>query len=348
VANGYVSDKFGFEQGWGVFRNYIRENRPSEAEHVFADALAWHADHVKQASARPFFLYVQSIDPHVTYRVEREYWSKYFEGEYRGPLGPSIDATDQVKLSTGKHAPSSADAAWLRALYWGEVDYHDTHLGHFLEELEARGELKDTLIVMTNDHGEELGERGRFGHGHQVFEEMIRAPLLVHYPPTFPAGKTVTDIVEHVDVAPTILDALGRDPLREADGQSLVPLVRDLPVRQPSYAVIEFLDGRRVLRVGGWKLFARAGGDAALFDLAADPHERHDVVATSPIARRLCEVHLGEGLATPDKATRMQGLGGKRRYRAGAADIDPQMRRQLEALGYFGAGPRPGSDDAKD
>jgi arylsulfatase A-like enzyme len=348
VANGYVSDKFGFEQGWDVFRNYIRESKSSEAEHVFGDALAWHAAHAKQAAAKPFFLYLQTIDPHVSYRVDREYWSPHFEGDYHGPLGPSIDATDQVKLSTKKLPQTATDVAWLRALYWGEVGYHDAQLGRFLQELEARGVLKDTLLVITNDHGEELGERGRFGHGHQVFEELIRAPLLVHYPPMFPAGKVIADVVEHVDVAPTILDALGRDPLREADGNSLIPLVRGLPVRQPRYAVIEFLGGRRVLRVGNWKLFARAGGDAALFDLAADPREEQDVVATSPIARRLCEVHLGEGLATPDKATRMQGLGGRRQFRAGSADIDPQMRRQLEALGYFGSGPKPGDDDAKD
>jgi hypothetical protein len=53
----------------------------------------------------------------------------------------------------------------------------------------------------------------------------------------------------------------------------------------------------------------------------------------------MCEIHLGEALATPDKATRMQGLGARRHYRAGAAAISPQMRRQLEALGYFGSSP---------
>lgn len=343
VANGYVSDKFGFDQGWDVFKNYIRESKPSEAEHVFGDALAWHASHAEKAPAKPFFLYLQTIDPHVTYRVDKEFWGAYFEGDYTGPLGPSIDAEDQVKLSTKKLAGSARDLAWLRANYWGEISYHDLWLGKFLDELTARGAWKDTLLVITNDHGEELGERGRFGHGHQTFEEMIRAPLLFHYPPMFPATE-LGDVVEHVDLAPTVLDALGRDPLKNADGQSFLPLVRGQPMRLPRYAVIEFLEGRRVLRVGAWKLFARTGGEAELFDLAADPGEERDLAATAPLARRLCEIHLGEALATPDKGKRMNGLGARRRFRSGAADIGPQMRRQLEALGYFGGGSKPGKE----
>lgn len=346
VANGYVSDKFGFEEGWDVFKNYIRESKPSEAEYVFADALEWHAKHTAAGTkAKPYFLYLQTIDPHVTYRVDREYWSPFFEGDYSGPLGPSIDAEDQVRLSKKKIKATERDVAWLRAMYWGEVGYHDAQLGKFLAELESRKALDDTLLVITNDHGEELGERGRFGHGHQAFEEMIRAPLIVHYPPTFPA-KVIPDVVEHVDVSPTIIDALGREPLKDADGESLVPLVRGLPERAPRYALIEFLDGRRILRVGSWKLFARSNGQVELFDLASDPGEKREASENLPVARRLCEIHLGEALATPDKKTRMQGLGGKRQFRSGEAVIDPQMRRQLEALGYFGS-TREAKDDAK-
>ena len=338
VANGYVSDAFGFEQGWDTYKNYIRESLPSEAEHVFGDALAWHAEHAKEHPDQPYFLYLQTIDPHVVYRVDKEYWSPYFDGEYDGPLGPTIDADDQVKLSSKKLRPTERDLKWLRALYYGEISYHDAQLATFLAELEARHALDDTLLVITNDHGEELGDRGRFGHGHQVFEELIRAPLLIHYPPMF-AARQIPDIVEAVDLAPTILDVLGKKPLREADGISFLPLVRGLPTQQPRYAMTEFLQNRRVLHVGHWKLFGAPGGGGSLFDLKADPLEQHDLEDTMPIARTLCEVHLGEVLAMPDKAKRLTGIGSHRRFRAGNAHISPQMRRQLEALGYLGADP---------
>jgi choline-sulfatase len=345
VANGYVSKVFGFEQGWDVFRNYIRENKASESEHVFADALAWHARHLEKHPDEPYFLYLQTIDPHVTYRVDQEFWSPYFEGEYDGPLGPSIGADDQVKLSSKKLAGSARDVAWLRALYWGEIAYHDAQLGKLLAELEARNALADTMLVITNDHGEELGERGRFGHGHQVFEEMIRAPLIIHYPPRF-AATVIPEIVEHVDLAPTILEVLGKSPLKDADGISLVPLLRGQPISQPPYAVTEFLDSRRVLRVGSWKLVERANGESALFDVVADPMEQRDLETTAPIAGRLCAIHLGEALATRDKSNRMMGIGNRRQFQGGEATIGPQMRRQLEALGYFGSGPEP-EDKAK-
>lgn len=338
VANGYVSNAFGFEQGWDEFRNYIRENRPSEAEHVFGDVLTWHAEHTKKRPDNPYFLYVQTIDPHVPYRVDREFWGSYFEGEYDGPLGSSIEADDQIKLSSRDRKSSARDQQWLRALYRGEIAYHDSQLEKFLAELEARGVFENTMLVVTNDHGEELGERGRYGHGHQVFEEMIRAPLIIHYPPLFEPGAIIEDIVEHVDLAPTILDVLGASALESADGVSLMPVVRGQPVQLPAYAMIEFLASRRVLRLGNWKLFARPGGGGALFDLANDPEEKRDLEDSAPIARLLCEVHLGEALAIPDKAKRMHGMASRRQFRAGKAKISPGMRRQLEALGYLGGG----------
>jgi choline-sulfatase len=343
VANGYVSDRFGFEKGWDLFRNYIRESRRSEAEHVYGDAVEWLEARAERHPDKPFFVYLQTIDAHVTYDVGREHWGRYFEGSYDGRLGPTISADDQVALSKQKGKTDPRDVAWLRALYWGEVTYHDEQLGTFLAELDRLGIRDDTLILITNDHGEELGERGAFGHGHQVNEEMIRAPLLLSHR-SLPAGAVVRDVVEHVDVAPTVLDLLGRPPLAGADGMSFLPLARgQRPTTVPS-AVIEFLDGRRVVRVGTWKLVATAGTRQQLHDLADDPGERHDLAATATIARRLCEIHLGEALAVPGKAQRLDGVGDRRQFEAGEARIGPQMRRQLEALGYLGSTPDTGDD----
>ena len=344
VANGYISDKFGFRQGWDHFRNYIRENRPSEAEHVYSDALAWLES---RPPDRPFFLYLQTIDPHVNYEVDRAYSSLYFDGSYRGPLGPSISAADQVALATRKLVPTPKDLAWLRALYWGEVTYHDEHLGRFVADLADRQLLASTLVVVTNDHGEELGDRGRFGHGHQLHEEMVRAPLIMSYAPIFPPGAVVEDIVEQVDLAPTILDALGRRPLAGADGVSFLPLIRGEPVQRPRYAIIEFLDGKRAVRVGRSKLLVGAGDWSELYDLDSDPGETRDLATSAPIARRICQVMLGEGLAVPAKARRLRGGGSGRRFESGTADIDRGMRRQLDALGYFGGQSEGAADEGK-
>jgi arylsulfatase A-like enzyme len=339
VANGYVSDKFGFEKGWDQFRNYIRESKNSSAENVYRDGLEW-LDGQKDSSER-FFLYLQTIDPHVNYAVDEKYWGRYYKGRYGGFLGSSVSAADQLEL-TRKGITSGDDVDWLQALYKGEITYHDEHMGKFLEALEERGLLEDTLIVVSNDHGEEIGDRKGFGHGHSLYEEMITSPLLFRFPALFAAGQAIEDVVEHVDVLPTILEVLGLEPAAHADGQSVLPLVTGDPVSRPLYAISEFLDGRRSIRVGRLKLMRSSGDWMHLFDLAADPGEKEDLIAEAAIARRLCEVHLGEGLAVPSKARRQrQELVARQSFEAGEADISPEMRRRFEALGYFGARPKP-------
>lgn len=332
IANGYISEHFGFKKGWDHYRNYIREGAPNEAEHLYHDALGW----LEKNKDEPFFLYIQPIDPHVPNAVDSKYTAPYFEGEYGGPLGKEIDDKDQRALSTGKLEPTDADVAWLRAVYKGEVTYQDEQMGHFLDQVRAWGLLDDTLLVVTNDHGEELYEYGKVGHGHSLNELMMRAPLLMHYPPLFPPGKVVKEVVEQVDVTPTIFDALGLPPQEHADGTSLLPLVRGKPNRRPYYAIMEFLSGRRAVRVGSWKLMRDGGDWAQLYNVVADPKETEDLLAKSPVARRMCDVYLGEGLGMPSKRERLQDLTARRHLNSPKVKIGPATRRGLEALGYFG------------
>jgi choline-sulfatase len=333
IANGYCSEKFGFERGWGTYRNYIRESRPSQAEHVFSDALVWLEAH----GHRPFFLYLQTIDPHVTFSPPIEHVRAYHPEPYDGPLGPTVDGYEQADISQGKKKASPADIRWMRALYDGEISYHDQQLGRFLDALTAMKLLDRTLIIVTNDHGEEIADHGRHGHGHTLYQELIRSPLLIRFPPRFPAGPVAT-IVEAVDLLPTALEALGLPPRPELDGISLLPTLAGRPPGVPAYAVSEFLDDQRALMVGRWKLLAGAGGWRKLFDLEADPAELTDLASRSPIARRLCEQYLAEALATPAKAARFRDAqASQRRFKVSRVKADPALRRQLEALGYFGA-----------
>jgi choline-sulfatase len=333
IANGYCSDKFGFQRGWATYRNYIRENRPSQAEHVFADALKW----LDQHRDRPFFLYLQTIDPHVTYSPPLEHLRVYHPEPYNGPLGPTLDGYEQAAISQGKRPATAADLRWIRALYDAEISYHDEQFGRFVDALSGSKLLDETLVIVTNDHGEEIADHGRHGHGHTLYQELIRTPLLIRYPPRFHPGQ-VDVIAEAIDLLPTILETLGLPPRPELDGVSLLPTLAGRPPGVPAYAVSEFLDDQRALIVGRWKLLAGAGGWRKLFDLQDDPQERNDLAARAPVARRLCEQHLAEALATPGKAARFRDvLARPRRFQGTKVKHDPELRRQLEALGYFGA-----------
>jgi choline-sulfatase len=329
VANGYISEKFGFEKGWDTFKNYIRLSKPSQAEHVYGDSLAW----LKENKDEKYFLYIQTIDPHVPYRHKGEATAQYYAGDYTGALGNSISAEKQI--AAGKTAPSANDLKRLKAMYYGETTHHDTEMGKFLAELEGMGVLNDTMVIVTNDHGEELGEHKKFGHGHSLYEELLRAPMIMHFPPLIDAGKFTNEVAENVDISPTIVDVLGLKPMEKADGLSLLPLMKGEPVQRPFYAMSEFMEARRAIRVGGWKMIW-AGATVNVFHSEEDRAETKDLAKKALIARRMLEVHAGEAQAAYDKKQRMQDITTKRQFKAGEADIDPETRKQLEALGYFG------------
>jgi arylsulfatase A-like enzyme len=331
MGNGYISHKYGFAKGWDELAVYWGDRDRPPAEKLFGDAMKW----LKKHKDERFFLYIQTFDPHVNLDVDKRYVERYFPGSYSGPMGDVITASDQAKLSTGKIPRTEENLNWIKAHYRGEISYHDEHMGNFLRELERMKLVDDVLLVIANDHGEELGDHGKFGHGHSLYDDMIRSPLTMRLPGLFTAGAAVDEIVEHVDVAPTIFDVMGLQSLPHAEGRSLVPLVRGKPAQRPYYAVFEMLDNRRGIRIGHYKLLLGPGLDV-LFDLEADPKENKSIYESHPIARRMAEVYLGEALATPSKGRRQQDVTERRKFKASKVKISKRVRRQLEALGYFG------------
>lgn len=330
IANGYVSEKYNFTQGWDFHRNYIRESRNSSAENVYDDAIEWLDEHEKE----PYFLYIQTIDPHVPYRTRDRHTEAYLPPE-KSSIGSTVGGRELAELS--KKDLSENDLAWVIAMYRGEVSYHDEHMGRFIGELEKRGHLEDTLIVITNDHGEELKEHGRMGHGHSLYDEVVRAPLLFRYPGRFPAQHQIDEPVESVDIVPTVLDVLRLDGNEDLEGFSLMPLVEGDPLQRPFYAVSEFLYGQRSVRIGPYKLIRSGSKYLGLFDVSNDPTEQKDLIDESLIARRMAEIHLAEYFANPNKRMRRldRRVSGKK-FSAGTVEMDPELKKQLEALGYFG------------
>ncbi len=341
IANAVVSKTFGFDRGWSHFQNDSDHNTNGNGSMLYPHAAEWLEEHKDER----FFLYVQSVDPHTTYQVPKPYLKRYYPGAYKGQIGSSFDREEQVVVDNGKMKVSEDDIKYIRALYKGEVTYQDHYLAGLIAKIDELGLADDTLIVITNDHGEELNEHGGMGHGWPLFEEQIRAPLLMSYPPIFSPGSSIAEVVEHVDLAPTILDALGVGPMKTAEGLSFLPMVGGgIGERQhPFYAVSWSRKGMRSIRVGDWKLIAgKTSGWMYLFDLASDPGEKKSFVKKGKepkegalLPGRLCEIYLGEALATPDKAKRLQGAGQARRYNSPEIPVDAQTRKELEALGYL-------------
>jgi len=330
IANGYVSDTFGFRRGWDVYRNYVRGGLPNRARHVFADAAAWIAE---RKPVERFFLYVQTIDPHVPYIPPREFLERYDADPYSGPVKASETARLLERIKAGQMTLTARDRRRLEALYDGEITYHDAHVPKLYEALAALGVLDDTLVVVTADHGEEFFEHGSVGHGHSLYRELLHVPLLLRLPGRFRAATKVDAVVGLVDVAPTAFEALGLALPPAFQGRSLLALAHGGETGA-EVAFSEFLEGQRAVTGQRYKLIQR--GDRPLFyDLREDPGELRNVAGEQPIAARAMQVRLARFLEGQERAGRDE----RRSRGAPEAEIDPQLEARLRALGYLGGPP---------
>src|SRR5262249_56918421 len=184
-----------------------------------------------------------------------------------------------------KRSVSERDQTHIVALYDSNVSFQDDLLGKLVAQLGEWGIADETMLLVTADHGDELWEDGRVGHGGSLHETLVHVPLLAVYPPLFPPG-TVAEEVELVDILPTLIDALGMGAPEDVQGASLVPLAQGVGRGYPRGAVASQFESAWALRLFGWKARVGASGVPALYRLADDPYEKKDLAAARPLERR--------------------------------------------------------------
>ncbi len=236
-------------------------------------------------------------------------------------------------------------AAWLtdvrdlrfpRARYAGEVSYVDAAIGELRAELERLAIADRTIILVTGDHGESLGEHGiYFGHA-GLYEPSLRVPLVIWGPGRVAQGRHA-EMVSGLDVAPTVLGLAGLPVPATMQGRDLL---RDAP---PEIEIVSVANhGRQImLRDGRWKLirtlegfyyvdaFAPQAGDRELYDLSADPAERVNLVSSEPETVARLDAKVDAWLAVQStNGTRRERLQGR------AAPLSREQREGLRALGY--------------
>ncbi len=207
----------GVHQGFGTV--YDPERFGPRADSLYDGSIlnAW----LDRNGDRNFFVYLHLIDPHGPYDPPRERLAEY-SGHYKGDLYPVKRDRD-------------FDPTWVKQptvesrniLYDLEVRNNDLFFARLLENLENRGLLADTLVIILSDHGEHLGENGLWGHRPPGYAQVLHVPLIMICPGRIPEGRKIAAPVQLIDVFPTILDLLeiNTDPLL-IEGDSLVPLMR--------------------------------------------------------------------------------------------------------------------------
>lgn len=330
IANGYVSRRFGFDQGWDEYRNYVRERRRNRADRVVDDAIAWLD---RRPEDQPFFLYVHTIDPHVPYCAPRPYREMYDPDPYRGPIAAHRTAQQLGEIKVGRLEASERDMARLEALYDGEISYHDHHFGRFVAALEERGLLENSLIWITSDHGEEFRDHGSVGHGHNLYQELLHVPLVLSIPGDL-RPRRVGATVGLVDLIPTSLELLGLEPHEASQGRSLLPLLRGERPDLYDAAFSEFLENGRALRLDDLKLVSERG-EVSLFDLATDPGEERDLADDHPLTTRALVAMLSLYNGSAEEPATRARRGPRPTHRRQEPEIDEETLEQLRALGYM-------------
>jgi len=255
--------------------------------------------------AKPFALVVSFYEPHSPFRFPRGDAGRYRPDQFSVPALTDSDRQEQPKIF---RSLTPQDIQGIQAAYYTSLSFLDRQVGRVVDALDASGLGDDTLVIFVGDNGYLLGQHGRF-EKHCMYEPAVRIPLLMRWPGRLPADRAVRDLVEMVDVLPTVLDLLNLPHPSDLHGQSLVALAQGREGAHGSDVVFsEYLEceeamvrSERYKLVVGNGLRAQKDGHAGpaalrpyehLYDLEQDPGEtvdlagRPDVVAVQNALRR--------------------------------------------------------------
>jgi len=322
----WMSREAGFERGFEQF-----DDSGGGLEHILPRALAW----LETCAAEPAFLLLHAYDVHCPYPC-REPFNSLFCSDHSAHLDLTAECG---KGPMSELELSAADLQGISDHYDGGIASADDYLGGFFEELRRRGLWDRALIVLTSDHGESLGERGVVGHG-GLYLEQLRVPLIIKFPTgTGPGPRRVGEPVELVDVLPTLFSLCSVPVPRDLDGRSLLPILyRGVKGRDFVMAQTTFEEGggrgsdaarRTLLRPGRWQVINDVRESRASF-YALD----HDPGGLEPHEVRDQEVPALIGILTEEEGAALRlGL-----REEAPIEFTPDVERELEALGYAGAG----------
>ena len=343
VAHPFLDGAWGFARGFDLYRRYA--STADEQSDRASAWLEWHRFHARRGLVPPgSFLFLHYIDPHEPYDPpagDRE----RFAGSYEGALRSQDPLAD---MFLNREFETPADYQFVLDLYDGEIRFVDDQLARVLETVRATRREGSTIVIVTSDHGEEFKDHGSMGHKHTLYPEQLRVPLIVVDPRRIAPGQRIDEPVSLLDILPTVLDLVGREPPGSMQGISLVPRLRAEGGAAPEMTAVardlfaelgplgfkwERKYYRRAIRSGSYSLiynYLEDGGvTKELYDWRADPGERRNVYAASKDRRevreleRRLEAFIRQGAEyNPEFRTRND------------VEIDDELLEKLRALGY--------------
>jgi len=340
AGNPMVRSSLGFAQGFDEYDETWRKEQgqaPAGGAHPAVSSLAHFVDADR---SKPFFAFVNLIEPH------SPYLSGPYIDEFRRHPGNRATSNHWRAFFTGEGKLSTRDLENLSDRYDGEIRYTDDIVGELVSVLSSRGLLDRTVVVVTADHGENFGEHGLVDHVFNLYDTTTRVPLLIRFPGTFDEARRA-DPVQLQDLFPTLLAAVGV----ENPGSQGLDLAHDaidphrplllsygfpkqaLGALDKSVAESEQLDRYRrrlwAVVVDHDKLIVGDDGSVECYDLASDPGELHDLApdaASQDLVTRLhatLDTSLAKFTREPPKPNATEG-----------GERDDDTLKELRNLGY--------------
>lgn len=318
ILSSFVLERrFGLDQGFDTYSDRFEETLSTiginerRGGAVTREAVDWLAGQ----DDRPFFLFLHYFDPHMTYDPPEPFASR-FAGEP----------------------------------YAGEIAYVDHCIGQVVTALKERNLYDSTLIVVTSDHGEMLGEHGELTHSYYIYQSAIRVPLIFK-PVGRQGGVRKSGLVGIIDIVPTVCALLGIDPPVDVQGADLSPsFSRSVERSAERYIFCESTTPTAfranpllgLVTHDGWKYILTTRPE--LYNLSVDPGEETNLAGTEKRRARALRQRLEQIVEDQTRA----------RDEEGRLDLDSSARKRLESLGYVGGAARldldidPDRDDPKD
>lgn len=342
VENSYLSERSGLARGFARYLwSYDLSKEVEDLEKrrsVFSGDLparAWISAH----EASRLFIFRHYITPHLPYFVIPG--EEHFVRPQDAPeLGDYF--ADEEGIHEGRYGPVARRR--IVDLYDESILLVDRRLGDLVEALKKANLYERALIIVTSDHGEEFWDHGGYGHGHSLYDEVLRVPLVVKLPGGAHAGLRIDSPVRQIDLAPTVLGAAGarhddlpgrplpftRGPERgtfEAfAGATLFGPPRSMARRDGTVLIATENRGERLIFADRPSPAPRA---MELFDLRSDPRQQHDLSSSRPDLARSMKAFLDAGWKLPSASP------------AGGLELSEEETQQLESLGYGGGRKRP-------
>jgi arylsulfatase A-like enzyme len=320
---GYLSHHWNIHQG---FRNYYNFDGVGLAVSG-PKVLRW----LRKKAPRSFFLFLHTYDVHSPYDPPEPFKSQFVDGLRPSTAGFGVDTeylrSVQKKGWVGEtYTLSPQDVEFMQARYDGGIRFVDDWLGKIFAELRRLDLYERSTIVLISDHGEEFQEHGSVLH-EKLYRSVTHIPLIIK-PAGWHKGKVFPQVVESIDLMPTLLQLSGIDLPPGIQGRSLLPLIEGKPAGPfRAFSESPFFGQRRAITLGQHHLIlTQKDGVKELYAPGADPQELQDLAGSE--AESLAR--LSSGLEAWQKMITAVGA-----YDAEGGELDAELKSQLRALGYL-------------